>query len=266
MNKAAKPRLDEAKYVFCGFGRAAELAIGVLVRDMRVPAAQILCFSYDGHIENSGFLNALGEYRIVTRFEPLRSSEAHELITAFKPDVLVSMHHRDRIPSSILSIPALGGVNLHPSLLPKYRGCFSAPWAIINQEIETGITYHFMNDHFDDGNIILQKRLSIEPSDTGYSLFHKLIDLGVRNLAEAMYAVVVDGSKGEPQRGEKSYFRRQVPYHGMIDPTWDERRIDAFIRALEFPGKPGANLQTRTGCVEIRSIDQYRHLAEQETL
>ena len=61
------------------------------------------------------------------------------------------------IIKEILNIPKYGGINLHPSLLPKYRGTFSCPWAIINNEKKTGITYHFMNEKFDDGKIVLQK-------------------------------------------------------------------------------------------------------------
>ena len=79
------------------------------------------------------------------------------------------------IPEKILSISNLGGVNLHPSLLPKYRGAFSCPWAIINGEKTTGITYHYMNKKFDDGNIILQKSVKITKEETAFSLYNTLL-------------------------------------------------------------------------------------------
>ena len=111
----------------------------------------------------------------------------------------------------------LGGFNLHPSLLPKYRGCFSAPWAIINGESKSGITYHHMNGKFDDDNIILQETIDISDEETGYSLFQKLLHLGVSRFEKSFDLVVREKYKGSPQIGEPSYFPRKVPYDGYID-------------------------------------------------
>jgi methionyl-tRNA formyltransferase len=213
---------------YAAFGRAG---LEVLKRLER-RSARLVCFTYD-HATNAPLLAALHARGLPFTCQRLDAASLRALCPA--PDVVVSMHYRDRIPTAALEEARLGGFNLHPSLLPRYRGCFSAPWAIINGETYTGITYHRMNAEFDDGEIILQRELPIRDAETGHSLFNRLIDAGVATFDEALDRVL-RGEPTTPQRGEPSYYPRRVPHGGEIDPAWEPERIEAFIRAMTFPG------------------------------
>jgi len=218
--------------VFAAFGRAGKEVLDLLVeRNVR-----IVCFTYDSP-DNTPLLIALDYHKILTTTKRLNLRNLKKYCP--NPDIIISMHYRHLIPASTLDLTRLGGFNLHPSLLPRYRGCFSAPWAIIHGEAKTGITYHQMNTNLDDGDIILQRQIKIRNNDTGYSLFQRLIDLGVSCFAETLDRVL-EQRPTRPQIGEPSYYPRAVPFGGEIDGSWDLARIERFIRALCFPGKPPA--------------------------
>lgn len=188
-----------------------------------------------------------------------KSEEALLWVRSFSPDTIFSLYYREIIPRDILLIPRLGSVNLHPSLLPKYRGAFSSPWVIFNGDKETGFTYHYMTEDVDAGNILLQKTLNVFENDTSFSLYHRLIREGVSQFGEILH-MVLSGEKGGPQVGQSSYYPREVPNNGIIDDHWPTERIERFIRAMFFPPYKGA-LVIREGMeVEVRSIRQYKKL------
>jgi len=207
---------------------------------------------------NQALLAFAAAHGIETKTFSVKSAEAQAWIEEFQPDVIFSLYFRDIIPQRILDIPQLGAVNLHPSLLPKYRGTFSAPWAIINGERYTGFTYHYMVREVDAGNIILQRRVPIKPDDTAYSLYHRLITEGMAAFGEVYRLVVEEGYKGQPQTGEPSYYPRQVPFGGYIDPRWDRNQVERFIRAMYFPPFKGARVKlVGGGEQEVRSLAEY---------
>ena len=176
------------------------------------------------------------------------------------PEVIFSLHYRDRIPQTILGLARLGGVNLHPSLLPKHRGCFSAPWAIIEGDKTTGFTYHYMTDKFDEGNILLQHELPISDSDTAYSLFHREIVEGMNVFPEVVKKTLT-GEKGTVQKKEGgSYHTRSVPFDGIINPAWDRAQIDRFIRAMIFPPFKPAMLKIGNDLHPVTSLADYDRL------
>ena len=210
--------------------------------------------------------NTLMEYAIAhgiaTKSFSVKSSDAFEWISEFQPDVLFSLYFRDIIPSSVLDIPSLGAVNLHPSLLPKYRGTFSSVWAIINDEKYTGFTYHYMLPQVDAGNIIIQRRVRIRPNDTAYSLYHRLIKMGMSAFGDVVNLVVKDKYVGKKQVGKFSYYPRKVPYGGYITPKWNRQQIDRFIRAMYFPTFGGAKVKlVNSEDREIFSVDEFDALA-----
>ena len=94
-------------------------------------------------------------------------------IRAMKPDFIFSFYYRDMAGEELLAIPAKGAINLHGSLLPKYRGRVPLNWAIINGETETGVTLHYMTKKADAGDIISQEKIAIDDNDTAKTLFDK---------------------------------------------------------------------------------------------
>lgn len=230
--------------IYAAFGRAGKEVLDKLLKrtDVDIP----FCFTYD-HPENQPLIDTLKEYLIPYTTDRLTTKGLKDIYTidgieCGRPDFIISMHYRDLIPKGAIDFALKGGMNLHPALLPKYRGCFSAPWAIINGEHEAGITYHMMNEKFDDGKIILQKPVKITNTDTGFSLFNKLIDEGVSCFDTALDSVFNPNFKLLDQIGTPSYYNREVPYNGEVNEQWPMDKIDQFIRAMYFPGKPPACL------------------------
>jgi methionyl-tRNA formyltransferase len=96
-----------------------------------------------------------------------------EQIRAAEPDVLIVSSYDTKLPTDLITMPRLAAVNLHPSLLPKYRGACPEFWAIRNGDEETGVTLHTLTETFDAGDIIAQEKFAIGPQETLGSLLHK---------------------------------------------------------------------------------------------
>jgi len=107
-------------------------------------------------------------------------------IKQFKPDIIISFGCPQVFKKEILSLPPLGCINVHGSLLPKYRGKNIGFWILLNQEKETGVTVHYINEKIDAGEIILQKRIKVHPQETVDSLYKKIVPEEGQALIEAL--------------------------------------------------------------------------------
>jgi methionyl-tRNA formyltransferase len=176
----------------------------------------------------------------------------------FTPDLIASVYYRHLIKPDV--IERVGGriINLHPSLLPKYRGCSSLTWAMVQKQATAGYTYHYIDAGCDTGNVILQRPVKIEPFDTQQTLYYRVMFQAVQDLIPAV-EFVFDGAPGIPQSGEATHFKRGAPYNGVIDPAWPEADVEHFIRAMTFPPYPYA---TFLG-TPIRTFEEY--LAKRES-
>jgi methionyl-tRNA formyltransferase len=200
---------------------------------------------------------------IETKFYQIKTQEALDWVKNFEPDVMFSLYYRDIIPHSILDIPPLGAINLHPSLLPKYRGTFAAPWVIINGEKSAGFTYHYILATVDTGNIILQKRVAVRQDDTALALYNRLLVEGTGSFNRVFDLVTKDHYQGRPQKGKSSYFGRKVPFAGYINPSWSIEQIDRYIRAMYFPPYKGALVHLTDGNVkEVNTYSEYQALLD----
>lgn len=186
-------------------------------------------------------------------------------VRSFKPDMLFSVFYRSILPLDVLASARLGALNFHPSLLPRHRGCFSAPWAIIEGDRETGLTCHRMTEQVDAGDAIDRETVVIDSSDTGMSLYYKLVDATLRVFDRVLSLGTSVGEGGSPQQGVGSYHSRQVPYGGVIDPKWPRDRIDRFIRALYFPPYPPAELRFGGRVHEVRTMADFDRLMHDVT-
>lgn len=152
----------------------------------------------------------------------------------FKPDLIISISYKYKIPSDVLSFSRYKGFNLHPSLLPKYRGCSSLTWAMVNREKKCGFTYHYMDANFDTGNIILQKSINIENYDLQVTLFYRVMFESLQYFEKAL-KLALNNKKGKKQKGKKSYYKRGAPYNGEINSSWSSIKKKAFVKAMIFP-------------------------------
>ena len=100
----------------------------------------------------------------------------------FEPDIIASVYYRNIIRKRVIDRAKIGSFNVHPSLLPTHRGCSSTPWAIIEGDQITGVTFHYIDEGIDTGNIILQAAIQIDPQETQGSLFNKCMKLSLIHL------------------------------------------------------------------------------------
>jgi methionyl-tRNA formyltransferase len=116
----------------------------------------------------------------------IRTPEFLQALSSWQPDLIAVAAYGRILHTPILSLPSKGCVNVHGSLLPKYRGAAPIQWAVINGETETGITTMLMDEGMDTGPMLLQERLEIMPDDTAGTLAPRLAELGGRLLVETI--------------------------------------------------------------------------------
>lgn len=175
----------------------------------------------------------------------------------FSPDLICSISYRYYIQQNVIESCHGKIFNLHPSLLPKYKGCSSIPWAIIEGESETGYTYHYIDNGYDTGSIILQNKIKIENIDTQESLFKKIFVESMSSFYDVCN-MVINGVKGYPQKGTGTYFKRGCPFNGEINPHWDLTYIERFIRAMIYPPYKPATFKG----YDVLSLADYLQILE----
>ena len=161
-------------------------------------------------------------------------------IKAMKPDIIFSFYYRQMISEEILAIPPKGALNLHGSLLPKYRGRAPVNWVLVNGEKETGVTLHVMVKKPDAGDIVAQKKIRIDEQDNALTLYQKLVPLTREILIETVPQLAKGTAKKIPQDHSKAtYFGGRKPEDGKIDWSKSSDEIFNLIRAVTDP-YPGA--------------------------
>lgn len=180
-------------------------------------------------------------------------------VRALKPDLILVNSYSMLLHPELLELPRLGCVNLHPALLPKYRGSNTLQWVIINNESETGVTMHYMNSEFDAGDIIAQRRVQIGGEDTWLDVRSRVADATRELLREEIPLILAQKNARIAQNeAEVSSFPRRRPQDGEIDWSRSARDIHNLIRALVAP-LPGAFYYL--GGEKI-VLDKYLSLAE----
>ncbi|MCP4402131.1 MAG: methionyl-tRNA formyltransferase, partial [bacterium] len=171
--------------------------------------------------------------------ERARQPECIRRLKELAPDVIVVVAYGQILPESILHIPPLGCINIHASLLPKYRGAAPIHRALIQGETETGITTMFMDKGMDTGDMLLKRTVPISPSDTSGTLHDTLSHVGAELLSDTLEQLEKGELERIPQNHElASYAPMLKKEDGRID--WNEpaKVIDRKVRGL-FPW-PGA--------------------------
>lgn len=190
---------------------------------------------------------------VVTPDDP-NAPEMVERIRALQPDLFFSFYYREMLKAPLLEIPARGALNMHGSLLPKYRGRVPVNWAIIRGETETGATLHYMTEKPDNGDIVAQQAVPILPDDTAHEVFQKVTvaaEIVLNGVLPTLLAGTVPRVKQDLTQG--AYFGGRKPEDGIIDWSQSAREIHNLVRAVAPPypgamtrvaGKPMRILQT----------------------
>lgn len=261
MNSRNSVNPDQLKYLVAGYGLPAEYGITTLFGYGCRPN-QIRLLTHKADERNTGLVEMAKLRGIQYQTSSPKDNTIVEWVEEFNPDIILSLHYRSLIPARILNAARIGSVNLHPSLLPKYRGANSVAWAIINGEMRTGFSFHQMAESFDTGKILIQEAIDIMPSDTAFSLFHRQITCAMKRLDEAIIMIASNAS-GLEQTGESSYYGRDLPFSGIIDPTWSAEKIDRFIRAMYFPPFKPAVMKLNGQLIPVHNIEEYQSITSQ---
>jgi len=159
---------------------------------------------------------------------------------ALQPDFLFSCYYRHMLKQPLLNLPRLGALNLHGSLLPRYRGRCPLNWVLVHGENETGITLHYMEEEADRGDIVAQKVIPITPEDTALTLFARMTAQAGKLFRETYPLLRSGQAPRHPQDHRRaSYFGGRQPEDGLID--WGQSALDVYnlMRAVTHP-YPGA--------------------------
>jgi methionyl-tRNA formyltransferase len=180
--------------------------------------------------------------------EKLNAAEAMSALRALHPDLIVVVAYGQILHKKLLELPPLGCINVHASLLPRWRGAAPIPWAILSGDAETGVTTMRMEEGLDTGPILLQKRTLIYPDDTSASLHERLANMG----AELMVETIEKLERGELKPTAQdpalaTYARKLTKEDGRIN--WGESQQQICRKVRAFDPWPGAFcFWTDVGC------------------
>ncbi len=184
----------------------------------------------------------------------IKEPEVIEQIRSLTPDIIITAAYGQIIPPAILDIPKFGCINVHASLLPKYRGASPIHWSIINGEEETGITIMLMDEGMDTGDILLQSRLSIGRDETAGQLHDRLSQLAVDTLKKAVEGIQRGTIVPIPQDHDKAtYCPKLDKSMGAIDWSKSPRDVKNLVRGLN--PWPGAYTYYKNNMVKIWNVN-----------
>ncbi|MGA2097581.1 MAG: methionyl-tRNA formyltransferase [Candidatus Acidiferrum sp.] len=171
--------------------------------------------------------------------EKIRAPEAQTLLEGLAPDVIVIIAYGQIIPGRLLPIPRLGWINLHASLLPKFRGAAPINWAIVNGETRTGVTTMRIDAGMDTGEMLLQREMEIGATETAPELAARMSELGAPLMAETLRGLsagtILARAQDHSQASSAPMLKRE---DGRID--WTRSAQEIFNRVRGFAPWPGA--------------------------
>jgi methionyl-tRNA formyltransferase len=193
-----------------------------------------------GNILTPSPVKLLAQQSQIPLLQPLKMKDPEFLQTlvGWKPDLIAVAAFGRILPPAILSLPSLGCINVHGSLLPKYRGAGPIQWAIINGETETGITTMQMDEGMDTGAMLLQEAIPITSDDTAGSLSERLAQLGGRLLVETIARLKAGTLVPRPQDASQATMAPLLEKEdGVIDWTLPAAVLANRVRGLSpWPG------------------------------
>jgi methionyl-tRNA formyltransferase len=166
--------------------------------------------------------------------QKIREPQYLEILRELHPDVIVVVAFGQIIPDAILQLPPYGCINVHASLLPKYRGAAPIQWAVINGDAESGVTTMRMDSGLDTGDMILKEVVPLAEDETGGSLFDKLSQTGADLLIRTLEAMEQGTAvyEKQPEISPTPYAAMLTKKDGYINWSADARSIECLIRGM----------------------------------
>ncbi len=185
-------------------------------------------------------IRKIAETRTVPVLQPrsIKKPEALDWISDRAPDVVIVMAYGQILPKAVLDAPATACLNLHASILPKYRGAAPIQAAIRDGKSETGITVMYMDEGLDTGDILLTERISIATDETGATLHERLAELAPAPMLRALALLAGGDAPRTPQdNAEATVVGKLTRQDGVIDWSQPAAQIERLIRAYDpWPG------------------------------
>jgi|TARA_B110000438_G_C15695501_1_gene598765 methionyl-tRNA formyltransferase len=171
----------------------------------------------------------------------INDAENIELLKLLKPDLILVMGWSQLLKKNIIQTSKFGVIGSHPTELPKYRGRAPIPWTIIKELDQSALTFFYIEEGIDDGDILAQKFFSINSDDDAKSLYEKIILLGKKMIIENLELLQNNKAKRIKQDQSKfiEYWPKRNPNDGLIDWSKSCKEIHTLIRATTYP-YPGA--------------------------
>lgn len=182
--------------------------------------------------------------------EKVGSPDSFQALEKLNADLFVVVAYGQYIPQTILALPPSGSINLHPSLLPKYRGASPIQWAIANGDEITGVSILYVSEQMDSGDILCQCEVPIGPADTALSMEPVLAQMGADLLLEAVEQIRSGTVRAQPQDdAAATEVRKLSKEDGRLDWNLSARILNDHIRG--FISWPGCFCETDTGRIKI---------------
>jgi len=181
-------------------------------------------------------MKLLAERHRVPVFQPenVNTPEGVAGVGAFRPDLLVVAAYGQILSRDVLAVPPQGGINVHASLLPKYRGAAPIAWAIYHGETQTGVTIIKMSVSLDAGDMLAQEALDIGPEETAGEVEARLAPLGAKLALRVIEQIAAGTARGTPQdKSQATKAPKLKKEHGLIDWTRTAEQICNHIRAMQ---------------------------------
>jgi methionyl-tRNA formyltransferase len=187
----------------------------------------------------------------ITQPERIKTNnEFRSQLTALKPDAIIVVGYGRIIPQWMLDLPSLGNINLHASLLPKYRGAAPTQWAIAKGETVTGVTTMRIDAGLDTGDILLQQQLAIAPDDTAETLAPRLASIGADLMVETLRGLIAGTVHPRPQDNSQASLAPILKKEdGLVD--FSRSAPEIFNRIRGFRPWPGAHTKFRGKNLQI---------------
>jgi len=162
----------------------------------------------------------------------IRNEDFYEELKALNPEFIIVVAYGKILPEDILNLPKYGCINVHASLLPKYRGAAPIQWALLKGEKITGVTTMLMDKGLDTGDVLLKSELEIKDDDNTGTLFEKLSAIGANTLIATIKGMRAGKVEPTPQQGEPSYAPPLKKDDGKIDWNRTAGELSHFVRGM----------------------------------
>ena len=193
-------------------------------------------------------------------FQPqsMRDSASLELLASLKPDILAVVAYGKILPDEMLSLPKYGAVNVHGSLLPKYRGAAPIQWAVLNGDAQTGVSTMHLSHDMDAGDIIYTEETEIGEQETSGELFDRLADMGAKLLVKTLRAIERGDAPRMPQDRSAATYTRQLS-KDMAPIDWNRSAFEIIKHVCGLNPWPIATTELQGVLFKIFRVEADGH-------